>query len=144
MPTLNNKSYSTLCKWCYKFLRRNNYILRIMTHIGQAPKKETFNQLMNFLKTNIHIRKKLQIFENLNCIGNVDETPIFFEMYNNYIVSKIGEKTVKVKNFGYEKDRVSVFLCITANGKKLTPLIVFKGKPEGTIYKKLQNNPLKK
>ena len=81
MPTLNNKSYSTLCKWCYKFLRRNNYILRRMTHIGQAPKKETFNQLMNFLKTNIHIRKKLQIFENLNCIGNVDETPIFFEMY---------------------------------------------------------------
>ena len=62
MPTLNNKSYSTLCKWCYKFLRRNHYTLRIMTYIGQTPKKEAFNQLMNFLKTNINIRKKLQIF----------------------------------------------------------------------------------
>ena len=106
MPTLNNKSYSTLYKWCYKFLRRNNYTLRRKTHIGQGPKKESFDQLMNFLKTIINIRKELQILENLKCIGNADETPIFFEMYNNYTVSKIGEKTGKVKNFGYEKDRV--------------------------------------
>ena len=138
MPTLNNKSFSTLCKWFYKFLRRNNYTLRRMTHIGQGPKKEAFDQLMNFLKVIINIRKELQILENLNSIGNLDETPIFFEMYNNYTVSKIGEKTVKVKNFGYEKDRISVVLCITSNGKKLPPLIVFKGKPEGTIFKNLK------
>ena len=93
---------------------------------------------MNFLKTIINIRKELQILENLKCIGNVDETPIFFEMYNNYTVSKIGEKTGKVKNFGYEKDKVSALLYIMANGKKLPPLIVFKGKPEGTIFKNLK------
>ena len=63
-------------------------------------------------------------------------------MYNNDTVSKIGEKTVKVKNFGYEKDRVSVLLSIIANGKELPSLIVFKDMTEGTIYKKLQNNPL--
>ena len=82
MPTLNNKSYSTLCKWCYKFLRRNNLTLRGMTHIGQSPKKEAFDQLMDFSKAIINIRKELQIIENLNCIGNVDETPKFFEKYN--------------------------------------------------------------
>ena len=106
MPTLNNKSYSTLCKWRYRFLKRNNYTLRRITHIGQEPKKEAFDQLMNFLKTNINIGKELQIIENLICIGNVDETPIFFEMYNIYIFSKIEEKSVKVKNFEYEKDRL--------------------------------------
>ena len=97
---------------------------------------------MNFLKTIINIRKELQILGNLNCIGNVDETSIYFEMYNNYTVSKIGEKTVKVNNFGYEKDTVSVLLFTTANGKKLPPLIVFKGNPEGTIFKNLQKNQL--
>ena len=97
---------------------------------------------MNFLKTIINIRKVLQILENLNCIGNVDETPIYFEMYNNYTISKIGEKTVKVNNFGYEKDTVSVLLFVAANGKKLPPLIVFKGKSEGTILKNLQKNQL--
>ena len=44
-------------------------------------------------------------------------------MYNNDTVSKIGEKTVKVKNFGYEKDRVSVLLSIIANGKELPSLV---------------------
>jgi hypothetical protein len=63
-------------------------------------------------------------------------------MYNNYTVSKIGEKTVRVNIFGYEKDRVSVVLSITAKGKKLPPIISFKGKPEGIIFKNLKKNQL--
>ena len=97
---------------------RNHYIIIRPTHIGQE-KKDDFNQLFGFLKKNINIRKDLQIIDNLNCIGNVEEIPIFFEMYNNYTIAKIGEKTVKIKSFGYQKNRESVLLCITGNGGKL-------------------------
>jgi len=38
----------------------------------------------------------MQIIEDLNRIGNADETPIWFDMTYNTSISKIGEKSVKV------------------------------------------------
>lgn len=64
----------------------------------------------------------------------------FLKFRKNYTIAKMDNKTVKVKTFGKEKERISLILCITENGKKLTPLTVFKGKPEATIYKQLQKN----
>ena len=61
----------------------------------------------------------MQIFEDLNRIGNVDETPIWFYMTYNITISKIGEKSVKVRTFGGERLRVSLILCILADGEKL-------------------------
>ena len=54
----------------------------------------------------------MQIFEDLNRIGNVDETQIWFDMTYNTTVSKIGENSVKVRTFGGERLRVSLILCI--------------------------------
>ena len=61
----------------------------------------------------------MQIFEDLNRIGNVDETLIWFDMTYNTTISKIGEKSVKVHTFGRERLRVSLILCILADGEKL-------------------------
>ena len=69
----------------------------------------------------------MQIIEDLNRIGNVDETPIQFDMTYNTTFSKIGEKSVKVLTFGGERVRVSLILSILADGEKLPPLIIFKG-----------------
>ena len=45
----------------------------------------------------------MQIFEDLNRIGNVDETLIWFDMTYNTTISKIGPKSVKVRSFGGER-----------------------------------------
>lgn len=37
----------------------------------------------------------MEIFEDLNPIGNVDETPIWFDMTYNTTIAKLGEKTLK-------------------------------------------------
>lgn len=78
-PKLKNKFYKTLSKWLYLFLKRNKYTIRIVTYIGQKLKNESFEQLMIFLKINIQLRKELQIIEHLDCIGKVDEIPIFLK-----------------------------------------------------------------
>ena len=51
------------------------------------------------------------------------------------ITAKIGDKTVTLKTFGYEKIRISVLLGILANGNKLPPVIIFKGE-KGKIKEK--------
>ena len=61
----------------------------------------------------------MQIFEDLNRIGNVDETPIWFDMTYNTTMGEIGEKSVKVHTFGRERLRVSLILYILADGEKL-------------------------
>ena len=42
----------------------------------------------------------MQIIEELNRIGNGNETPIWFDMTYNTTISKIGEKSIKVRTFG--------------------------------------------
>ena len=70
----------------------------------------------------------------------MDETPIWFEMIGKKTVEKIGNKTVNIKTFGSERNRISLLLAISANGSKLKPLIVFKGKYNSTKQNKLNKN----
>ena len=140
LPKLKEKSYHSLCNYCYRFLKRKKYSFRKVTRISQQLKNRPLDQLLEFLRINIRIRKDLQIISELNRIGNCDETPIWFNMIENTTVEKIGTRTVKVKSFGNEKSRISCLLCITGGGLKLPPLIVFKGKPNGKLYNKLINN----
>jgi len=92
------------------------------------------------------MRKKYKIYneQDLCRIGNVDETPIVFEIYQKKTVEKIGNKTVTIRIFGTEKSRISLILYILSNGFKLPPMIVFKGKTDGTLIKKLEKHPLVK
>ena len=95
------------------------------------------------LKFIIDIRQKMIdyiIKDNFGLIANMDETPVYFEMFRNETIEHIGAKEVKIKTFGCDKNRISLILSILDNGKKLKPLIVFKGKTENRLEKKLQNN----
>ena len=58
-------------------------------------------------------------------VGNMDETPIFFNMYPNKTIAKKGNKTILIKTQSQEKSRISVILCINADGEK-TPFLIFK------------------
>ncbi len=63
-------------------------------------------------------------------MGNMDETPMFFDMPGVKTVSVIGEKTVFVRTTGHEKTHFTVVVCCLADGTKLAPMIVFeKAKP---------------
>ena len=70
----------------------------------------------------------------------MDETPIYFEMFSKTSVAKIGERSVNVKTFGSDRNRISLILCISANGLKLPPLIIFKGQLNGRIESLLSKN----
>ena len=122
--------------WCYRFLKRIDSIRKV-THEGQELKENSKDLTLKFFTCIYSIRKDLFILDKLDLIGNVDETAIYF--YNT-TVQKIGEKSVKVRTFGKDKVRISAVLAILANGFKLPPLLIFRGKTGGPKEKKLQNN----
>ena len=83
-------------------------------------------------------RMKFIIIEfNTYGVGNMDETPIFFNKYPNKTFAKKSNKSILIKTKSQEKCRVSVILSITADGNKLPPFLIFKAKEEGYREKKL-------
>ena len=44
----------------------NNYTIRRVTHISQKVRENAFSNLWLFLRTNMNIRKELDIYENIN------------------------------------------------------------------------------
>ena len=79
--------------------------------------------MIKFHKFVIECRKKNKY--DLACIGNMDETPVWFDMPSNSTVHKAGEKTIFVKMTGHEKSHFTVVLSCMANGKKLMPMVTF-------------------
>ena len=88
--------------------------------------------------TNFHrfiIRQRERHGYDLSLIGNMDETPVWFDMPCARTVNAKGEKTVLVKTTGHEKSRFTVVLACMANGVHLKPMIIFKRKtaPKGNF-----------
>ena len=67
----------------------------------------------------------------------MDETACWFEMLSDTTVASTGSRSVPLKTTGHKKDHFTVILSARADGKKLKPFIVFKGK--GTpLHKELE------
>lgn len=73
-------------------------------------------------------------------IGNLDEAYLCINITPNYSISPKGKKSIYYQNSITRKSHVSVILTILANGGKLTPLLIFKGVSNGSIYNNLKNN----
>ncbi|CAI7742761.1 unnamed protein product, partial [Closterium sp. NIES-54] len=66
-------------------------------------------------------------------IINADQTPLWLEMPATTTVEETGVRSVPIKSAGYQKQRVTVMLACTADGRKLKPWVFFKRKtlPKG-------------
>lgn len=60
-------------------------------------------------------------------LGNMDETPVYFDIVPGKTIERRGRKTVKVRTTGSEKRHITVVLAATASGLFLPPMIIFKG-----------------
>ena len=74
----------------------------------------------------IDLRKEYNF--SLGDIGNIDETPMFFDMVGNRTVDVKGKNTVNIKTKGSDKAHFTTILACLADGTKLKPAVVFKRK----------------
>lgn len=119
--------------WCDRFMKRKNLSIRQKTKIAQKLPKDLEDKITKFLSYVIRLRKSCNF--DLTSIGNMDETPVWFDMPSERTVDIRGSKTILVKTTGHEKSRFTVVLTCLANGEKLRPMIIFKRKtmPKGNF-----------
>ena len=112
--------------WLDRFMKRHSLALRRKTTISQAVPSDVIPKLVNYI---LHIRS-LQTRHNYSTdsILAMDETACWMDMPSDTTVATTGSRSIPLKTTGHEKDHFTVILTAKANGTKLKPYIVFKGK----------------
>jgi len=101
--------------------------LFVAIHIISQKLPEDIDQKLDIFQSYI-IKARKKYAYNLSQIGNVDQTPLTFDLPAETIITHKGSSTVSIKTTGYEKNRFTVILGCTADDGKLPPYVVFKRK----------------
>ena len=112
--------------WAQKFMRRNDIVIRAKTTIAQKLPAALEEKMSKFHSAVQEAVKKNQY--PLELIGNMDETPMYFDMASNTTIEKKGTKSVSIRTTGAEKRHLTVVLAASADGSMLPPFVIFKGK----------------
>lgn len=119
-------NFKATVSWCSRFMHRHDLVIRQKTKIAQKLPKDLDHKITQFQTFVINQRKRNEY--GMAHIGNMDETPMFFDVVGNTTINKKGEKTILVKTTGHEKQHFTVVLACLADGTKLPPMIIFKRK----------------
>ena len=117
-------------------------INRWMLSTGYSWRKITTQQTQNtrYSQADIidwvaHVNETIDSFDVPEDMSiNMDETNLYFDCSGSYSWASRGSKEVSSRTTG-SSHRSTVVLAVTLSGKKLDPMIIFKGTPGGRIEK---------
>ena len=112
--------------WLTRFMKSKGLSLRRKTTVCQSPPADAIPKLVSYI---LHLRK-LQVAHKYQVADVIamDETACWFDMPSDTTVDVTGARSVPLKTTGHEKDHYTVVLSARADGTKLKPYVVFKGK----------------
>jgi hypothetical protein len=122
-----------------RFLRSNGIVIRQTTHKSQddpRTKHETAHAFLATTRALICQSNRSNAF-----IINMDQTPYNPKDTQAKTLAKRGAKTVNAREMKTSVGRVSALLAVCADGTKLMPLIVMKGKVGGSIEREFKDFP---
>lgn len=123
--------------WFNRFMKRHRLRLRPKTSMSQELPVDLEDKVKNFHKFVTDLRMKHDL--PLGQIGSVDEIPVSFNLPSSKTMKK-EEKTFIIKTTKHEIIHFTVVLCCLADGRKLSPMVIFKRQtipydnfPEGVL-----------
>ncbi len=125
------QSFAFSNKWLDGLMSHNNLSNRRRTTIAQHLPSNLVEKQQEFLAFITY--RRIQHDYPLAFIGNMDETPVTFDLPSNTTIDEVGAKTISIRTTGHEKTNFTVVLACMADRTKLPPLIIFKLKkvPKG-------------
>ena len=124
--TKENPNFKASDGWLQKFMQRHSLTLRAKTSIAQKLPANLEEKISGFHFQVLTVQWEIHIEQLL--IGNMDETPVFFDMVPSKTVDQVRVRTVRIQTTGAEKCHFTVVLTCTASGELLPPMVILKGK----------------
>ena len=122
----------------YKFFRCDRFTLSAKTSLSQRLPAALEGKMKSYLQK---VQKEQRSGRSCGAlIGNMDETPIYFDLVPGKTIDRVGAKSCIICSTGAEKQHITVVLTVMADGSMLPPMVIFKGKhrlkltaPEGVL-----------
>ena len=105
-------------------MSQNKLSNRRKTTIAQRLLEDYIKQQNEFLSYVLYLRKEHKY--PLSLIGNMNKTPLLFNLLSNMTIENSGSKTISILSTGHEQSNFTVVLACLADGTKLPPVIIFK------------------
>lgn len=109
----------------------NEVVLRCVTNKSQRRPQEVIDDALAFLRVERQILLAPGI--NMDVVINMDQTPVFLSMHPSRTLNLSGQRTIHGRKTSNSTSRITASLAISASGKKLKPMLIFKGQPDGHI-----------
>ncbi|KAE9090878.1 hypothetical protein PF010_g18415 [Phytophthora fragariae] len=109
--------------YLHRFRRRNRLSVRRITHRGTKQRDE-----MEYYVEESGTVAHLNGLDKFSCVYNMDQTAVYIDMNPSTTIDFAGARHVDVvQGMSENSFRASVFLCASATGHKLPPMIIFAG-----------------
>ncbi len=124
-PEILNKSEGA-AKICLSWLlAKNNLTHRVATHMAHRDPREVVAEAVEFLE---YVRPRHEDgSRDPDYIMNMDQTLVTHVMNTRTTIERKGTRTVNMRTSAGDTKRVTVAVTITASGKILPTMVVFKG-----------------
>ena len=129
----HNPDFNATRGWVAKFFQRNRLSLHSRTSVSQKLPRQLEESISKFYADAGRFMRIGKYPRSL--VGNMDETPAFFDMVPTKSICKIGSRECVVRTSGNDKKHITIILSAAADGTLLPPMLIFKGKTERTIGK---------
>ena len=126
LPEFSAKSSTAKYAAMHRFLKKNDLVYCIGTHMSQKAPKLAAADVSDFVKV-------IQPFlhgpsHHPSFILNKDQTPVYYSMHKKHTLAKKGDQTVNVRTSQKETECITFAVTISAAGDLLAPTIMFKDK----------------
>ncbi|POM78219.1 Hypothetical protein PHPALM_4269 [Phytophthora palmivora] len=129
----------------FYFLRRNRLTYRRITHRGKVARGEMQIVADCFAAATFHLIESKEFLSSgsdaarYDFVYNMDQTSVCLDMNPKSTIEFTGAQSVDViQATTPDSFRTSVFLCASATGKKMRPLIVFAGVHGADVHDELR------
>lgn len=121
-----NPDFKASHGWAQKFMKRHSPVLQARTSLSQMLPADIEAKLASF--HDFIMRQHSEHDFEKELIGNMAETPVFFDIVPNKTIDQQGVRLVLVRKTGGDKSHIIVVLTCTAAGQVPPTIIIFKGK----------------
>ena len=124
-PEFLHRSYGARMMAISRFLAANNLTHRVATHKAQRSPGEVSAEALAFLE--VQVPRANDPSRHQDFVMNMDQTPVYHSMEGDKTIDAVGAKTINLRTAANDGQRISVAVTLTASGRRVPSMIVFKG-----------------
>jgi DDE superfamily endonuclease len=114
-----------------RFMKAHEFVYRMGTHEAQQAPLATRQTALQFMED---VRSKIA-YRNQDYVLNMDQTPVPFDFTSKKTLEMFGLKSINIRKSCSDTKRATCAITVTASGKFLKPMLIFKGKMSGRIVR---------